>query len=143
LWQAVSFGLINLYKEKKDMAKKITDVEWLSKGGPYSHAVEANGFLFLSGMVPINVEKNLAIRDDIKAATALVLENIKKLLAAAGSSLENTVKVTVFLTDMNNFQAMNEVYAAYFTEKQPARSCVAVRELPMDFPVEIEVVAVL
>jgi 2-iminobutanoate/2-iminopropanoate deaminase len=129
--------------EAKDMGKKITDVAWLSKGGPYSHAVEANGFLFLSGMVPMDVEKNLAIRDDIKAATALVLENIKKLLAAAGSSLENAVKVTVFLTDMNDFQAMNEVYATYFTEKQPARSCVAVRELPMNFPIEIEVVAVL
>ncbi len=125
------------------MGKKITDVEWLPKGGPYSHAVEANGFLFLSGMVPMDVEKDLAIRDDIKAATALVLDNIKKLLAEAGSSLENAVKVTVFLHDMNDFQAMNEVYATYFPENQPARSCVAVRELPMNFPVEIELVAVL
>ena len=125
------------------MEKKITNVEWLSKAGPYSHAVEANGFLFLSGMVPMDIEKDLAIRDDIKAATALVLDNIKKLLAAAGSSLENAVKVTVFLTDMNNFQEMNEVYATYFPEKQPARSCVAVRELPSNFPIEIELAAVL
>jgi len=125
------------------MGKKITDVEWLLKGGPYSHAVEANGFLFLSGMVPMDVEKDLAIRDDIKSATALVLDNIKKLLAASGSDLENAVKVTVFLRDMSDFQAMNEVYASYFPDNQPARSCVAVRELPMNFPIEIELVALM
>jgi len=123
------------------MKKKTVDVEWLPKGGPYSHAVEAGDLIFVSGMVPVDAEKNIVIRDDIKAATGLVLENIKKLLETSGSGLDQAVKVTVFLRDMNDFGAMNEVYAAYFPENRPARSCVAVKELPGNFPVEIELVA--
>jgi len=116
-------------------------VGWLPKGGPYSHAVEAGGLIFVSGMVPVDVEKNLKIMDDIRSATDLVLNNIKKLLEASGSGLDKAVKVTVFLRDMNNFEAMNEVYATFFLENRPARSCVAVKELPGNFPVEIELIA--
>ncbi|MEW5784512.1 MAG: Rid family detoxifying hydrolase [Bacillota bacterium] len=111
------------------------------KGGPYSQAVEAGGFIFLSGVVPVHAAQGLSITDDIRAATALVLDNIKVILAEAGSSLDRAVKVTVFLRDMADFAAMNEVYVAYFTENRPARSCVAVRELPGNFPIEIELIA--
>ena len=123
------------------MSKKTIDVDWLPKGGPYSHAVEAGDFIFVSGMVPVDPGKNIAIKDDIKAATGLVLDNIKKLLESSGSSLKKAVKVTVFLKDISEFGAMNEVYAKYFPEERPARSCVAVKDLPGDFPVEIELIA--
>ncbi|MBW1710955.1 MAG: RidA family protein [Deltaproteobacteria bacterium] len=123
------------------MEKKTMDVDWLPKGGPYSHAVEAGDFIFVSGMVPMDARKNIVIMDDIKAATRLVLDNIKNLLIACGSNLDRAVKTTVFLRDMNDFEAMNEVYALYFPENKPARSCVAVKELPRNFPVEIELIA--
>jgi len=91
------------------MEKKTMDVDWLPKGGPYSHAVEAGDFIFVSGMVPMDARKNIVIMDDIKAATRLVLDNIKNLLIACGSNLDRAVKTTVFLRDMNDFEAMNEV----------------------------------
>lgn len=124
------------------MEKKIYDVDVLAKGGPYSHIVEAGGFLFLSGIVPIDINKNLKITDDIKKATALVLDNIKAALESAGSGLDRVVKATVFLRDMADFGSLNEVYKTYFPENPPARSCVAVKELPGNFPVEIEVIAI-
>ena len=122
--------------------KKCINVTGKAKAGPYSHAVEAGGFVYLSGIGPVDAARGLTITDDIQAATALVLENIKEVLNEAGSSLDKVIKVTVFLTDMADFSAMNEVYGKYFPENQPARSCVAVRELPGGFPVEIELVAV-
>ncbi len=123
------------------MQKKCVNVEDMAKAGPYSQAVEAGDFVFLSGVIPVDAEKGLSIKDDIRAATALILDNIKKVLAEAGTSLDKAVKVTVFLRDMADFTAMNEVYRNYFTENEPARSCVAVRELPGNYPVEIELVA--
>jgi len=82
------------------------------------------------------------ITDDIKAATELVLTNVKKALESVGSRLEKVVKATVFLRDMADFNGMNEVYRTFFPENPPARSCVAVREVPGNFPVEIEVIAI-
>ncbi len=123
------------------MEKKCINIEGLFKAGPYSHAVEAGGMLFLSGTVPVDPQSGEPAGSSIKEATARVLENIKLILDSAGSSLDKVIKVTVFLTDMGDFSAMNEVYKTYFTANEPARSCVAVKELPGKFPVEIEVIA--
>lgn len=124
------------------MKKRVHDVDVLTKAGPYSHVVEAGGFLFVSGIVPVDLEKNLRITDDIQAATELVLNNLKKTLESVGSSLDKVVKATVFLRDMTDFKSMNEVYVTFFPEEPPARSCVAVKEIPGNFPVEIEVIAI-
>jgi 2-iminobutanoate/2-iminopropanoate deaminase len=124
------------------MEKIIHDVDALMKGGPYSHIVEAGGLLFMSGIVPTDSEKKLAITDDVKAATELVLTNIKKALESVGSGLNKIVKATVFLKDMADFNVMNEVYRTFSPENPPARSCVAVREIPGNFSLEIEVIAI-
>ena len=124
------------------MKKRVHNVDILPKFGPYSHVVEAGGFLFVSGIVSIDLEKNLRITDDIKAATELVLNNVKKTLESVGGSLEKVVKATVFLRDMADFSGMNEVYKTFFPKNPPARSCVAVKEVPGNLPVEIEVIAI-
>lgn len=123
------------------MEKKTHDVDGFAKAGPYSHIVEAGGFLYVSGIVPIDAEKNVAITDDIAKATELVLSNIRKALESVGSNLDKVVKATVFLRDMSYFSDMNEVYKTFFTKNPPARSCVAVKEVPGNFPIEIEVIA--
>jgi 2-iminobutanoate/2-iminopropanoate deaminase len=109
--------------------------------GPYSQAVKINGLLYLSGQIPLDPKTNEMIGGDIKQQTERVLENIKGILEAAGSNLHHVVKTTVFLKDMNEFPAMNEVYARYFTVAPPARSTVQVARLPKDALVEIEVIA--
>jgi 2-iminobutanoate/2-iminopropanoate deaminase len=109
--------------------------------GPYSQAVKANGFLYLSGQVALDPKTNEMFAGDIRQQTERVLENIKGILEAAGSNLHHVVKTTVFLKDMNEFPAMNEVYARYFTAAPPARSTVQVSRLPKDALVEIEVIA--
>jgi 2-iminobutanoate/2-iminopropanoate deaminase len=109
--------------------------------GPYSQAVKVNGLLYLSGQIPLDPKTNEMISGDIKAQTERVLENIKGILESAGSNLNHVVKTTVFLKDMNEFPAMNEVYAKYFTSAHPARSTVQVARLPKDASVEIEVIA--
>ncbi len=116
-------------------------LEELPRVGPYSHAVAAGGLLFVSGVVPVNLAQGLAIRDDVAQATKLVMENIKLLLEKAGSNLSRVVKTTVFLRDMADYQEVNEVYARYFPINPPARSCVAVKEIPGNYPLEIEVIA--
>ncbi|KAL1975341.1 hypothetical protein VTN31DRAFT_3733 [Thermomyces dupontii] len=108
--------------------------------GPYSHAIKANGLVFASGQIPCTADGQILTEGTIGEKTALVIQNVKAVLEAAGSSLDKVVKVTVFLTDMANFPAMNAEYEKHFTHK-PARSCVAVKELPKGVPVEIEVVA--
>lgn len=123
------------------MGKKAHTIDGLVKGGPYSHAVEAGGLIFFSGMVPVDMDQGITITDDIQAAARLTLDNIKRALEGVGSSLENVVKATVYLKDMADFNALNEVYATYFKNDPPARTCVAVRELPLNVPIEIEVVA--
>ncbi|MGD0355560.1 MAG: RidA family protein [Dehalococcoidia bacterium] len=124
------------------MEEKAHEVEFLSRKGTYSHAVEAGGLIFLSGMLPVDIEKNIHITDDISWATELCLSNIKRLLEHTGSDMGKVVKVTVFLTDMANFDAMNRVYKTFFPHSPPARTCVAVKGLPGGFPIEIEAIAV-
>jgi 2-iminobutanoate/2-iminopropanoate deaminase len=109
--------------------------------GPYSQAVKTNGFLYLSGQVALDPKTNEMSTGDIRQQTERALENIKGILEAAGSNLHHVVKTTVFLRDMNDFPAMNEVYARYFTAAPPARSTVQAARLPKDALVEIEVVA--
>ena len=111
--------------------------------GPYSQAVKANGFLFLSGQVALDPKTAAMVSGDIREQTARVLENVKGILEAAGSNLHHVVKTTVFLKDINEFPAMNEVYGRYFTAAPPARSTVEVARLPKDALVEIEVVATI
>jgi 2-iminobutanoate/2-iminopropanoate deaminase len=111
--------------------------------GPYSAAVRAGNLLFLSGSIPLDPATGQVVPGDITAQAARAMENIKALLAAAGADFANVVKTTVFLADMNEFAAMNEVYAKYFVAPFPARSTVQVARLPRDVRVEIEVVAVL
>jgi 2-iminobutanoate/2-iminopropanoate deaminase len=123
------------------MKRIVHDVDRLVKGGPYSHVVEAGEFLFLSGMLPIDVERDVRVTDDAGAATRVVLNNVKRALEGTGSDLGRVVKATVFLRDMADFAAMNEVYKTYFPKEPPARSCIAVREIPGNYPVEIEVIA--
>jgi 2-iminobutanoate/2-iminopropanoate deaminase len=109
--------------------------------GPYSQAIKCNGFLFLSGQVALDPKTNEFTAGDIRQQTERTLENIKGILEAAGGNLHHVVKTTVFLKDMNDFSAMNEVYGRYFTSAPPARSTVQVARLPKDALVEIEVVA--
>lgn len=108
--------------------------------GPYSQAIDAGPFVYASGQIPINPATG-EIPEGIKAQTAQSLANVKAILMEAGLSLDNVVKTTVFLADMNDFSAMNEVYAENFSAPYPARSAVAVRELPKQVLVEIEVIA--
>ncbi len=114
----------------------------LPKGGPYSHVVEANGFLFISGIIPIDINKNIVI-DDITRATELVLNNVKSIVENAGSNMQNIVKITVYLKDMHNFQKMNEIYKKYFPSNPPARSCIGVSDLPAGAPIEIDAIAIV
>lgn len=109
--------------------------------GPYSQAVKAGGFVFVSGQIPVDPSTGELVVGDIKVQTERVLENVKAILKAAGSSLDKVVKATVFLSDMNDFAAMNEVYARYFVSAPPARAAVQVARLPKDVGVEIEVIA--
>ncbi|MCR5076760.1 MAG: RidA family protein [Prevotella sp.] len=110
--------------------------------GPYSQAIEANGFVFASGQVPIDPATNMFVEGGIKEQTRQSLTNARNVLEAAGINLSHVVKTTVFLSDMDNFAAMNEVYAEFFSEPYPARSAVAVKTLPKGALVEIECIAV-
>ncbi|HVP55407.1 MAG TPA: RidA family protein [Candidatus Eisenbacteria bacterium] len=109
--------------------------------GPYSQAIEANGLVFLSGQISLDPATQQLIAGDVAAQTERVLQNIQGILRAAGTSLQQVVKTTVFLKSMNDFTAMNEVYARHFTADPPARSTVEVARLPKDVLVEIDVIA--
>ena len=109
--------------------------------GPYSQAVKANGFVFVSGQIAFDPATHELVGGDIKQQTERVLENLKAIVSAAGSSFEKVVKCTVFLADMNEFAAMNEVYGKYFSAAPPARSTVQVARLRRDVRVEIDVIA--
>ncbi len=110
--------------------------------GPYSQAVEANGFLFISGQIPINPETGLIVEGGIVEQTEQVLLNISAILDEAGLSLNDVVKCTCLLEDMDNFKAMNEVYSRFFTTQQPARAAYGVVKLPLGAMIEIEAIAV-
>ena len=109
--------------------------------GPYSQAIKANGLVFLSGQIPLDPATQQLIAGDVAAQTERVLQNITGILTAAGSSLAQVVKTTVFLKNMNDFAAMNEVYGRHFSAEPPARSTVEVARLPKDVLVEIDVIA--
>lgn len=111
--------------------------------GPYSQAIRANGFVFLSGQIPLDPKTQQVIEGDVSAQTERVLQNLKAVVEAAGSSLERVVKTTVFLTDMREFAEMNEVYSRYFAAHKPARSTVEVSRLPKNVRVEIDLIALL
>jgi len=110
--------------------------------GPYSQAIEVNGFVYTSGQLPIDPATAEFAGSDIKSQAEQSLKNVKAILEEAGLTMKNVVKTTVFLADMADFAAMNEVYSTYFSEPYPARSAVAVKTLPKGALVEIECVAV-
>lgn len=109
--------------------------------GPYSQAVVVNDMIFTSGMIPIIPETGELETGDIKAQAKQAIGNLIALLEESGSNAESVIKTTVFISDMNDFAAVNEVYATFFTENYPARSCVEVARLPKDVKIEIEAVA--
>lgn len=111
--------------------------------GPYSQAVLANGLAFLSGQIPLDPATNQLVDGDIAVQTERVIENLKAVLEACGSSLEKVVKTTVFLRDMGDFPRMNEVYGRYFSAHAPARSTVQAARLPRDVSVEIDAIALV
>jgi 2-iminobutanoate/2-iminopropanoate deaminase len=111
--------------------------------GPYSPAVKVGNLLFLSGSIPLDPVSGQLVEGGIKEQTTRVLENIKTLLAAAGADFSNVARTTVFMVDLGEFAAMNEIYSSYFTAPYPARSTVQVVKLPRDVRVEIDVIAVL
>ena len=123
------------------MKTQITSPKAPAAIGPYSQAIAANGFLFISGQLPIDPATGNFVEGGIRELTRQSLENVKSILAEAGLTLADVVKTTVFLADMSDFAAMNEVYAEYFTAPAPARSAVAVKTLPKGGWVEIEVIA--
>ena len=111
--------------------------------GPYSQAIKANGLIFVSGQIAVDPVTNTLVTGDVALQTERVLKNLRGILSAAGSSLDRVVRSTVFLKDMNDFAAMDEVYGKYFPVAAPARSTVQVARLPKDALVEIGLVAVL
>lgn len=109
--------------------------------GPYSPALKVGNLIFASGQIPINPKTGKMIEGDIEAKTRRVLENLKAVLEPYSIELENVVKTTVFLKDMNNYARVNKIYGEYFKEKFPARSCIEVSHLPKDADIEIEAIA--
>ena len=109
--------------------------------GPYSQAIKANGFVFTSGQIAFDPATNQIIQGDVAAQTERVLKNLEAILKAAGSNLERVVRTTVFLKNMGDFAAMNEVYGRFWKSAPPARSTVEVARLPRDVAVEIDVIA--
>ncbi|HZW95008.1 MAG TPA: RidA family protein [Candidatus Eremiobacteraceae bacterium] len=109
--------------------------------GPYSQAIKANGFIFTSGQIAIDPSTKQVVTGDVAAQTERVLRNLSEILEAAGSGLGKVVRSTVFLKNMNDFAAMNQVYGKYFTSAPPARSTVEVARLPREVLVEIDVIA--
>jgi 2-iminobutanoate/2-iminopropanoate deaminase len=122
--------------------RNVIATEWAPKAmGQYSQAIVSNGIAYLSGQIPLDPTTGQLVTGDVAAQTTRVLENIKAILEAAGSSLERVLKTTVFLKDMGEFAKMNEVYARYFPFSPPARSTVEVARLPRDVSIEIDCIA--
>jgi 2-iminobutanoate/2-iminopropanoate deaminase len=124
--------------------KKVIQTEKAPKAiGPYSQAIQAGNFLFLSGQIPLDPKTGELSKGDIRKQTQQVLENIKGVLESQGLGMENVVKSTIFLKDIGNFNQVNEVYATYFPSSPPARSMVEVAKLPRDADIEIEALAII
>ncbi len=109
--------------------------------GPYSQAVRFNNLLFVSGQIPIEPESGGILTGNIKEQTKQILENLNSILTAGGSSLNNVLRITIFLTNLEDYAAVNEVYTQFFEESQPARSTVQVSRLPLDVQIEIDAIA--
>ena len=124
------------------MMKKITTKDAPGAIGPYSQAVALGGMVYTSGQIALDPVEGVMVGQDVKTQTERVMKNLDAVLKAAGSSFEHVVKTTCFLADMNDFAAFNEVYGSYITSA-PARSCVAVKDLPKGALVEVEVIAVI
>jgi 2-iminobutanoate/2-iminopropanoate deaminase len=126
------------------MGKRVIQTEKAPKAiGPYSQAIQAGNFLFLSGQIPIDPKTGESVKGDIRQQTRQVLENIKGVLESQKLGMEDVVKVTIFLKDIGNFNQVNEVYATYFPSSPPARSTVEVAKLPRDAGIEIEAIALI
>lgn len=125
------------------MNKKIINTENAPAAiGPYSQAVEVGNMVFTSGQIPIDKDTKMIVGESIEEQTQAALNNLSEVLKAAGTDFCGVVKTTVFLTNMRDFAAMNKVYAGFFCEESPARSCVEVANLPMGVNVEIEAIAI-
>ena len=122
--------------------EKINTVKSPAAIGPYSQAIKVNNMIFTSGQIPFNAEGRL-VSDDIQEQTGQALTNIKNILEEAGTSMNKVIKCTIFISNMNDFSKINEVYQEFFAEPYPARSCVEVARLPRDVKIEIEAVASL
>ncbi|OFX27995.1 MAG: reactive intermediate/imine deaminase [Bacteroidetes bacterium GWA2_31_9] len=123
--------------------KKVISTDKAPKAiGPYSQAIEANGTLYISGQIPINPTTGLIIEGGIVEQTTQVMENIGEILKTAGYSFKDVVKSTCLLSDMTNFQAMNEVYGKFYNENPPARAAYGVVKLPLGVLIEIETIAI-
>ncbi len=126
------------------MKKRVIQTKKAPKAiGPYSQAIQAGNFIFLSGQIPLDPKTGELVKGDIRQQTKQVLENIKGVLESQKLGMEDTVKVTIFLKDIGNFNQVNEVYATYFPSFPPARSTVGVAKLPRDADVEIEAIALI
>jgi 2-iminobutanoate/2-iminopropanoate deaminase len=123
------------------MKEIITPPKGPKPAGPYSPGVRENGLVFLSGQIPLDPQTGQLVTGSIEDQTARVVENLKSVLEAAGLSLSDVVKTTVFLKDMNNFARMNEAYGKFFNPNPPARTTVEVARLPRDVQIEIEAIA--
>lgn len=124
------------------MSKKLIETKKAPEAlGPYSQAVSINGFLFLSGQIGIDPEIGKVVEGGVSEQTKQIFSNIKNVLAEAGKTLDDVVKVTVFLKNMDDFSLVNSIYAEYFTKPYPARSAVQVAKLPLDVDIEIETIA--
>jgi 2-iminobutanoate/2-iminopropanoate deaminase len=126
------------------MKNQITSNDAPAPIGPYSQAIQTGGIMFISGQIPMNALTNEIILDNVELATHLVMENLKAILNEAGMNFGNVVKTSIFLKDMNDFAAVNEIYGGYFNGKTPppARETVQVSKLPKDVQVEISAIAV-
>ena len=124
------------------MSKKLIETKNAPEAlGPYSQAVSINGFLFLSGQIGIDPAIGKVVEGGVSEQTKQIFSNIKNVLAEAGKTLDDVVKVTVFLKNMDDFSLVNSIYAEYFTKPYPARSAVQVAKLPLDVDIEIETIA--
>ena len=124
------------------MKKVISTTNAPAAIGPYSQAIEVNGMIYTSGMIPIDPSTGELVTGSVEAQAEQAISNLEALLAASGSSIEKAVKTVVFISNMDDFGKINEVYAKHFKEPYPARSCVQVARLPKDVAIEIEAVAV-
>ena len=134
--------MAGLKKQEREMPVKILETSKAPKAiGPYSQAVEAGGFIFCSGQVALNPDTGKIEGESAADQAGRVIENLRAVLEAAGVGLDRVVRTTIFLTDMNDFSSVNQVYGSFFKDSPPARATVAVKTLPLDVRVEIDCIA--